>query len=846
MKPFVNASGILFYDGLKEPPLWEEAVKASNEAAYHHTGLERLPAPGLSGYKQLNEFLCTFTGAEDAFVVNNVLAAALLVFHTLARGKEIIVSREDLLSGKFSSSLLGVITQSGARLKKVGRKEGARLQDYSNAVNENTACILKISGNNGRSSFEESALVSLGEEDQLAVVKVLDLATLLNLTSFGLPEDWQVQKNVSDNFDIIIFAGDKLLGGPSLGIITGKDRYLSPIKKDPLNTALRADRMNMAALEATLELYLNEEAALQKIPLLRMITALPGRLEERAQQLALELKNAFGSRFEFGLAVEKASIAGKCSGHGILSSCQVSIASAELSARDICELLYKGDPPVIPRVKRGKVLLDMRSVPEEEDKVLLKSLLDSLREKEKQKSLVLDTVPSLIWVVDHENSFLFANKACGNFWGVDPESLIGVKMEEILKMQDRELLLEVKEKVLAEKEHMKMEVKLENSEGTYRWLDIILTPVFDGRNGISSVTFTASDVTDRKDNEEELKYIGMHDSLTGLYNRLYFEEEIRRLDTERHYPISIIVCDVDGLKLINDILGHSKGDELLQAAAGIIRKPFRASDVVARIGGDEFAVILPTTDVNIVKEIAGRINKAVEDYNVNKKRTPLSLSVGFATGTSAVGIREIFKQADSSMYKNKFERSDLVKRIFIESMMGLVAEKDFRNEGQEERLRRLVLLLGQAVGMPFEEIRDIIHLSRVHDIGKVGIDETILFKKEPLNDEEWNEIKSHPEIGCRIARFSPEMTSIADFILQHHESWDGSGYPRGLKGSNIHIYSRIIAIIDAYEAMTSPRPYRDPLTHNEAVEELKKNSGIQFDPRLVDIFINLIDQEYLI
>jgi HD-GYP domain-containing protein (c-di-GMP phosphodiesterase class II) len=211
-----------------------------------------------------------------------------------------------------------------------------------------------------------------------------------------------------------------------------------------------------------------------------------------------------------------------------------------------------------------------------------------------------------------------------------------------------------------------------------------------------------------------------------------------------------------------------------------------------------------------------------------------------------VGAKEIFKQADSSMYNDKFERSDLVKRTFIDSLLSLVAEKDFRNEGQEERLRRLVLLLGQAVGMPFQEIRDIVLLSRVHDIGKVGIDESIIFKKEPLTDEDWKEIKTHPEIGSRIARFSPEMSSIADFILQHHESWDGSGYPRGLKGDNIHIYSRIITIIDAYEAMTSPRPYRDPLTHDEAVEELKKNSGIQFDPRLVNIFINLIDQEYLI
>ena len=198
------------------------------------------------------------------------------------------------------------------------------------------------------------------------------------------------------------------------------------------------------------------------------------------------------------------------------------------------------------------------------------------------------------------------------------------------------------------------------------------------------------------------------------------------------------------------------------------------------------------------------------------------------------------------MYINKFERSDEVKKGLINFLISLLKERDFRSEGYEKRLHCMALLLGQAIGMPAKEMDTILLLSQVHDIGKVGINKEIIFEEEELDTSEWDEIKSHSEIGYRIAKYHSEISSVADYILQHHEHWDGSGYPLGLKGNNIHIYSRIISIIDAYEAMKSPRPYRPALTHEEAIAELKKNRGIQFDPWLVDIFINLVDAERLI
>ena len=455
---------------------------------------------------------------------------------------------------------------------------------------------------------------------------------------------------------------------------------------------------------------------------------------------------------------------------------------------------------------------------------------------------VLDSVPSLIWVLNRENKFTFVNKSCAAFLGIDAGNLIGKPLNGTFDPLEAKKLLKAAGEVFGGGRKYRLEAKLEDQEHRLRWMDIVLTPVFNNQQEVCGVTFTASDVTKHKLNEEKLKYFSMHDQLTGLYNRLYFEEEIRRLNAERHYPISIIVCDVDGLKFVNDVMGHGQGDELLKIAAKIIRKPFRSSDVVARVGGDEFAVILPSTGEDIVEKIATRLQKTVEKNNKKRNNIPLSLSIGFATGNHiSQKIMEIYNLADDNMYKNKYERGETAKRKIIDYLLSNLRKKDFRDDKYEERLQCMSLLLGQAIGLSFEDLRCLLQLARVHEIGKIKIDESILLKKGVLSEDEWKEVKRHPETGYHIARGSEELAPVAEYILQHHEYWDGGGYPKGLKGREIHLYSRIMAIVEAYEAMTTPRPYRKALPLSEAINELEKNSGSKFDPRLTDIFISLIE-----
>ena len=348
-----------------------------------------------------------------------------------------------------------------------------------------------------------------------------------------------------------------------------------------------------------------------------------------------------------------------------------------------------------------------------------------------------------------------------------------------------------------------------------------------------------SDVTDRIKKSEEILYLSYHDQLTGLYNRRFYEEELKRLDQERNLPLTIAMGDVNGLKLVNDSFGHALGDELLQKVAEILRLGCRADDIIARIGGDEFVIILPKADLGEAEQIICRINELAAKEKVGN----LDVSISFGYGVKREkmqDLQEVFKDAENQMYRNKLLVSHSLRSKTIDLIMHTLYENNHREMQHSLRVSELCGALAVAFKLEQEEIRQIKIAGLMHDIGKIGIPEQILNSTNSLTAVEKDEIKRHSEIGYRILSSVSEFSEIASYVLEHQERWDGTGYPRGLQGAEICLPARIIAIADAFDAMTRKRAYGKSLDRLASIAEMQRCSGTQFDPELVEVFLEKV------
>ncbi|MBC3796295.1 HD domain-containing phosphohydrolase [Acetobacterium tundrae] len=345
-----------------------------------------------------------------------------------------------------------------------------------------------------------------------------------------------------------------------------------------------------------------------------------------------------------------------------------------------------------------------------------------------------------------------------------------------------------------------------------------------------------SDISERKRAEEEISYLSYHDYLTGLYNRRFYEEELVRLDTPFNLPITLIMGDVNGLKLINDSFGHVMGDELLKRAAELISSACPKQSIVARLGGDEFIVILPQTDVFQAVEVIKNLKAKISNEKIGA--FAVSISFGYETKENAEqDIQEIYKRAEDDMYRHKLFESASIKSKTIDLIMNTLYEKSRREMLHSKRVGELCKLIAKEMNFEKDDINQIRVAGLMHDIGKMGIDEKILNKEGELNDDEWTEIHRHPEIGYRILSASNEFSEISKYVLEHHERWDGTGYPKKLIGAETSIQARIIGVADAYDAMTCDRSYRQGLSEAEAIDEIRRCSGKQFDPEVARVLI---------
>lgn len=376
-------------------------------------------------------------------------------------------------------------------------------------------------------------------------------------------------------------------------------------------------------------------------------------------------------------------------------------------------------------------------------------------------------------------------------------------------------------------------------DGTERPIADSASPIKDDTGTVNGVVLVFRDVSEERRKQVEIEYLSYHDILTGLYNRRFFEEELKRLDVERNLPISIIVGDGNGLKLINDAFGHLTGDKLLQKLAGVMKQVCRADDIIARWGGDEFVIILPKTSQNTAMKIMQRINKITSEKEI--ELINLSISLGVATKDSVNDdIVKTLMLAETDMYSNKLHESQSVIGQAIKVIHGTFLEKNQRESRHAKSVAKFSKKIAKAMDLAEATVSEMEKIGLLHDIGKIAIAETVLDKTDQLTKSEWVEICRHPEIGYRILSAANDTAEIAGYVLAHHERFDGSGYPSGTKGKDIPLQSRILAVADAFDAMINDRPYRKALPRDLVIEELKRNGGTQFDPQIVKVFLEKV------
>jgi len=337
---------------------------------------------------------------------------------------------------------------------------------------------------------------------------------------------------------------------------------------------------------------------------------------------------------------------------------------------------------------------------------------------------------------------------------------------------------------------------------------------------------------------EKNEYLGYHDYLTNLYNRRYF---VHAFTKKGYFPHGLMMIDINGLKIINDAYGHVRGDEAIRQVANLLMKVFDKEDVVARIGGDEFAILAPHKNAIQLQDYKDKLVSLSQNIKIDN--IPVSLAIGFeALNDNDNDIDELLSRAEKQLYRHKITVGESIRNHAIKAILNTLTDKYKEEKTHSARVSQICKQIGTELGLSKEEV-DVLELAGMyHDIGKISIPDAILKKPDKLTDEEYEIIKTHTQIGYKILRAADEYSGLAEYALSHHERWDGRGYPKGLKGEDIPLFSRIINVADSFEAMTADRPYRKGMSITDAGLEIKNCSGSQFDPGISNLFLTKVLQ----
>lgn len=460
---------------------------------------------------------------------------------------------------------------------------------------------------------------------------------------------------------------------------------------------------------------------------------------------------------------------------------------------------------------------------------LLKAVLDSPQNME-------------IFVLDKEYKYLTFNEYHKLTMKIYNNAIIEKGKSFINYVCDERVLIRLKkdiDKALTGKEFRVIN-KIENAKG--KFYEHMFTPIKAEDSNTAGVAIFSHDVSDRVNHENHILFLSNKDVLTGVFNRRYYNKKIKEIDIAESYPLSLIVADINGLKIFNDAFGHNAGDEVLLKATKALLEVFDKHGFVSRVGGDEFVIVLANkTNSEAIKLISEVQNKMKDIYVLG-----ISVSVSFGIETKkdkSVKITELFTLAEDKMYKNKMSEKTSHKANSIQTILNILYEKNKREERHSQRVSKYCGVIAELLELSPDEVSMLKISGVLHDIGKIAIHNDILNKPEKLTDEEFEKIKKHPEVGYRILSASKKYSDITVDILNHHERFDGKGYPQGLLGEEIPYRSRIISLADAYDAMTCDRPYRKALSKEAVLNEIETNLGKQFDPHIGKVFLDYLKKQ---
>ncbi len=388
-----------------------------------------------------------------------------------------------------------------------------------------------------------------------------------------------------------------------------------------------------------------------------------------------------------------------------------------------------------------------------------------------------------------------------------------------------------------------MECQIANEAGEYRWF-LIKGDGLEWDRGGRCTLFAGIllDIEQRKRLESELVHLSYHDKLTGLFNRRYFEEQLEALDKPENLPIAIFVADINGLKLANDAFGHERGDKLLRGAAVCLQAAVGENAIISRWGGDEYAVLVPHADEIQALEIFKTIKAGCKEKGTHG--LVLHLALGYSVKKwGSLSLQHVVRSAEEKMYRDKLLENRAAHADFLDKFKFLLNEKGIETYEHCQRVSALGCAIGSRLSLNKEMLEEIALLGDLHDIGKIAMPEELFNKTSHLTDLEWSLVRSHPEVGFRIVALMQDYAHLSQAVLSHHEWVNGSGYPRGLKEQEIPLAARIVTIADAVDVMLRGKPYKEKMTVEEVVEELRKMQGIQFDPVLTEHMIAILEEE---